>query len=423
MPSSAKTFRTRRPPRAPAVRALIDDVLTPAAGEIAERLARVIRRHDVASGHDVATMDDTSASCEANVRMQLAMWRNGQDPSYAEPPQAAIAYARFHARNHRSLADLLRIYHVGQEELMRIVRHELASHLPAETMFAALDQASAFVFTYNDAVLARLEQVHRQERETAERTTVARRRRTLAAILGGERIDARDAADGLGYDMRRHHLCVVLWGAAEDRLDAQAARIARAIGTGPPLTEPLGGAALAAWFGSWEPPDASSAAHPPRDDVRLAVGTVRWGIDGFRATHVEALAARRAALGCRLTEPAVDYPSLALAALLMADPERARTFVADELSALATDHGRDGMRRLRLTVETYFAERASVARTARRLRVHENTVSYRLRRAAEVLGRPLHERALELQVALMLARLLPEPDPDPPSRLEPEGES
>ncbi|UGS35726.1 PucR family transcriptional regulator [Capillimicrobium parvum] len=393
------------------VRALIDDVLAPAAGEIADRLARVIHRHDAAPGDDAGTIADTLASCEANVRMQLAMWRNGQDPSHAEPPEAAIAYARFCAREDRSLADLLRIYHIGQEELMRIVRHELASRLPAETMFAALDQVCTFVFTYNDAVLVRLEEVHRRERATAARTTVARRRRMLAAILAGEPADPCDAADCLGYDVRRHHLGVVLWGAEPDRLGAEAARLASTLGTGAPLTEPLGGSALAAWFGGWEPPDPA-LVRPADGGVRIALGTVRPGVEGFRATHADALVARRVSRECRLADPAVDYPALALAGLLIADAERARTFVADELGALAGGERPDAMHRLRMTLETYFAELASVARTARRLGVHENTVSYRLQRVCEIRGRPLTERTLELQAALRLARLFSEPETD-----------
>jgi DNA-binding PucR family transcriptional regulator len=82
----------------------------------------------------------------------------------------------------------------------------------------------------------------------------------------------------------------------------------------------------------------------------------------------------------------------------------------DEIGPLLAEGRSDAMRRVRETVATYFAELASVARTARRLGVHENTVQYRLQRAADILGRPLRERALELQVALVLARLLPERD-------------
>src|SRR4051812_43203063 len=41
---------------------LIDDVLAPAAGKIAERLAQVIHRHDPALGDDAETIAETLAS-------------------------------------------------------------------------------------------------------------------------------------------------------------------------------------------------------------------------------------------------------------------------------------------------------------------------------------------------------------------------
>ena len=168
---------------------------------------------------------------------------------------------------------------------------QLAAHLPPESVLAALDQASAFVFAYNDAVLGRLQEVHHREREAAARTTVARRRRTLAGVLAGEPMDPGPAGDRLGYDLRRHHLGLVLWDAQRSQLEDEAARIARALDAGPPLTEPVGGHALAVWLGAWTPPDAAvvasvlARAAPP---VRIAAGTPRPGIDGFRTTHSEA---------------------------------------------------------------------------------------------------------------------------------------
>jgi DNA-binding PucR family transcriptional regulator len=61
------------------------------------------------------------------------------------------------------------------------------------------------------------------------------------------------------------------------------------------------------------------------------------------------------------------------------------------------------MARLRATVRAYCEENASPVRTARRLGVHQNTIVYRVNRAEELLGRPIADRRLELEVALRLA--------------------
>ena len=84
------------------------------------------------------------------------------------------------------MAELLRVYRIGQEELLRILRHELVARLSAREMIAAIDQVSTFV-TSNDAILARLEETC--EQEACVRTSAATRRRVLDAILAGDAVD------------------------------------------------------------------------------------------------------------------------------------------------------------------------------------------------------------------------------------------
>ena len=63
-------------------------------------------------------------------------------------------------------------------------------------------------------------------------------------------------------------------------------------------------------------------------------------------------------------------------------------------------------------LRTYLDENGSRGRTAKRLSIHENTVSYRLRQAEELLGRSVDKRTLELRVALALADLVAETPAD-----------
>ena len=147
-----------------------------------------------------------------------------------------------------------------------------------------------------------------REREAAARTTVARRRRTLAGVLAGEPMDPGDAGDRLGYDMRRHHLGLRPVGRQRSTASrTRQPRIARALDAGAAAHRAARRPALAAWFGSVEPPDAGSRGLGPRPrgapgpDRRRA--RPRPGIDGFRTTHSEALAASRTAMDCRSPNP------------------------------------------------------------------------------------------------------------------------
>ena len=101
------------------------------------------------------------------------------------------------------------------------------------------------------------------------------------------------------------------------------------------------------------------------------------------------------------------YRDIALRSLATANIDQARTFVASELRALASRD--DTTRRLAATVRAYLDENGSRGRTAKRLSIHENTVTYRLRKAEELLGRSVEKRTLELRVALTLADLIAEP--------------
>jgi DNA-binding PucR family transcriptional regulator len=57
-------------------------------------------------------------------------------------------------------------------------------------------------------------------------------------------------------------------------------------------------------------------------------------------------------------------------------------------------------------LRVYLEERGARAPTATRLAIHPNTVSNRVRACEALIGRPLGERPVELQVALALAHTI-----------------
>ena len=106
-----------------------------------------------------------------------------------------------------------------------------------------------------------------------------------------------------------------------------------------------------------------------------------------------------ATLGRRRVGRLTRYGRVALSAFT-GDLDQARVFVERELGELAGDD--DVSLRLAATLRAYLDEQASRGRTAKRLGIHENTVSYRIRQAEEILGRGIGERTLDLRVALAL---------------------
>jgi len=142
---------------------------------------------------------------------------------------------------------------------------------------------------------------------------------------------------------------------------------------------------------------AATAAHPA---VRVAVGPIGPGVDGFRRSHFDAVATQRL-MSRRPDLRVARFADVQLVTLAIQDEQRAREFVARTLGALA-----DADRELRDTLCVYIGEQFSAARTARALYTHRNTVLNRLQRAQRLLPLPLTGHGLEVGTALEIAQWL-----------------
>jgi DNA-binding PucR family transcriptional regulator len=137
----------------------------------------------------------------------------------------------------------------------------------------------------------------------------------------------------------------------------------------------------------------------------MALGEPARGVAGFRASHEQAVHARRVArLEGRPAWGITRYGEVALQATVSTDIEQARAFAAHKLGRLFSDDEKS--RRLAATLEVYLGEQCSRIRAARRLGIHENTVSYRIRQAEEILGHSVQDDTLGLRVALAIAPML-----------------
>ena len=62
----------------------------------------------------------------------------------------------------------------------------------------------------------------------------------------------------------------------------------------------------------------------------------------------------------------------------------------------------ESMTRLRETLRTFLETNGSYTDAATRMHIHKNTVHYRVRKAEEVMGRPVTDGRLSIEVALLV---------------------
>jgi DNA-binding PucR family transcriptional regulator len=115
-------------------------------------------------------------------------------------------------------------------------------------------------------------------------------------------------------------------------------------------------------------------------------------------------AARVAALAGDSATAVTSYERVELVSLLASDLPRARRFVAAQLGPLASTS--EPAARLRETVLAFLVAGGSATHAAKELYVHQNTVTNRVKRAEELMGRRVNHSPVELVCALELAAAL-----------------
>lgn len=364
-------------------------------------------------GTDAELAAGLQSSAYDNFEQIFAMLASGTPVLEARAPAGAIDYAEIMVKRGQPLQTLLRAYRLGTMYFWRLWRREIVARLedPSDLM-AAVDHSMQFVFDYVDAVAEEVTEEYAIQRERWARSAAALRHETVERLLTGEGIDLDVAAQRLGYDLRRRHLGLVLWTTpeheAEDvihRLEEGALRLAATMGAPRPLLVPDGRTTLWAWIGFEQEPDRDLLDLAARDTdalrgLQAATGEVEEGIDGFVATHTEAQRAREMAERSGRRGQLVRYGRVVVASLLLADADRARRFVQRELGALTGED--DTTVRIRATLQVHLEEELRTGSTARRLGIHQNTVTYRVRQAEALLGRPVSERRYELETALRI---------------------
>jgi hypothetical protein len=310
-------------------------------------------------------------------------------------PSPSARNARVAARQGTPLPAVLQVYRtanaVFQEHVLLHAERVGASSALVRTVTQNL-------FAYYDWAILEVGREYAEERRSArEGGHRAWHERVRRVVEGRE-------DDDLGYGLAREHLGLVLDARCPGGV---AADIAEELGL-PVLSSVAPDGRTWAWLGADEESEALVHARLRALDVdgAIGVGDRQAGAQGFATTHRKADVALR--LGLMRDVPLSRYADVALEALAFGGQEMAADFVRAELGRLAETTER--AENLRQTVRAYFAAGNAAAAAAAELGVAERTVTYRLRRAEELIGRPLTGRRAELETALRLYDVVDAPE-------------
>lgn len=353
---------------------------------------------------ELAADAELQRDLRAAVRSQLGAFLGASGPSGDGPAEAPVsveahALARTVAQRGLELRVLTQLYHAGHRAMLSFAteflqQEELDPQFKLEVLTTMWSQTSELL----NSMLDELAVTYADERERLLQGAFASRVTTVREILDGGGGVAQSSGL-LGYPLRLAHTAVVAWVDDSTFFAGSLDRVMTRISGGRrTLSVPSG--AHGAW--SWVAQDDNGAWVIDRslipDGVRLAVGEPAPGIEGFRSSHREALAAQRIAEIGRRRDVVTSYADVELVSMLSADPQAMRGLVARELAGLL---GADAAsERLRDTVHTVMSCHGNHEAAARRLGIHKNTVRYRMQRVEDILGGDILARRLKLELAL-----------------------
>jgi len=272
-----------------------------------------------------------------------------------------------------------------------------------------IDDPTRVIHAYVDDVVEAVVARHGQVYAELHQTRREHRRRLLTQILDGSIDETTEELDReLGYSLADTHLALLIDDDHGSPSAADIAALRDVVDARGSLLVEHTARTWVVWLGR---PGGFESVHLERllallaaTGLTVAVGEPGEGLPGLRRTRQHALDAARVQRALGVDKRRCLWArEVRLEMLLLADRERAREFVADELAPLSASD--PFTRRLRETLLAWLTT-GSYNGAAACLGVHENTVRNRLRAAQELLGVSLVRRRTELVVALRLERVL-----------------
>jgi hypothetical protein len=395
--------------------ATVGERLCPRLIEIALDVRECIQAAVPALRGDERVTSLLEASVRENIDTMTHILRHGMRPEDADAPGAALEYGRRLAQRGVAIVALIRAYRVGQTRYLHRCLEEAMQQMGADEVDgAATVKIVQHVSEYIDRIVEQVVTAYEVAREEWLQNRGAVVAARVLSLLGERNVDIGAAESRLaGYRIRQQHIGAVIW--ADDPLTDVAPLTelrrftdlaAQALGCRErPLFVPYD--ETTAWI--WMPLGASNdtvrgsferALAETPSSVNAASGEPGHALEGFRRTHQQAVGAHAVALAAgsqrrRLT----PFREVAPLALMSADLDATRAWVAETLGPLALDDERHAL--LRETARVFLATGGSYTATADQLILHRNTAQYRIRKAEELRGRPFREGRLDVELALL----------------------
>lgn len=230
----------------------------------------------------------------------------------------------------------------------------------------------------------------------------------IQLIVGGAPMTQDIAEERLGYRMGRRHVALILWTDAPDQdgaLDEAVATLRAASRSGTMLVARATSASRWIWLSGQDVPDLHHVERAVADvrRVRAAVGRPGHGLEAFRSSHEDALAAHVMLTRLESDRRFTVYSDVELIDSLTKDRVGAQRFVTKTLGALATADAT-----LRQALLTYVQCGFNTTRAAARLYLHRNTVERRVSRANELSVVKVEDNPTYVAAALLVLELAPE---------------
>ncbi|MET7854390.1 helix-turn-helix domain-containing protein, partial [Streptomyces avermitilis] len=347
---------------------------------------------------DVTVIKILQASVAENVATLLHVFENDIPLERIEGPAAALEYARRLAQRGISLSAMVRAYRIGHWRFLQWCLDELKRQDADEDLATATNRRMLQVsFGYIDRVTEHVIVVYQLERDHWLLSQTAARAARVRDILTEKNVDLNWAEPALGYRLRQHHLGLVAWlptltggGEGLALLDRITNEIARKLGCpARPLFVPRD--AILSW--GWLPlgshsdvfwKQLSDVVERSDPSVHVCVGSVGYGIEGFRSTHRQAVRTQELAAAADPAPQFTDFSTVAPIALMATNIDDMRAWVWGILGPLAVDD--ENSARLRETAQIFLDTGCSYTATASAQILHKNTVQYRIRKAEEIMG-------------------------------------
>lgn len=328
-----------------------------------------------------------------------------------QPAPQIFDLARTLVRRGYELPLLLSVYRIGQRALWQFITGVLHEEvLDPAVRSAVLLRFWSHAAHWLDCTVEALIVVFTTEREQWQRGALARRAAVVNTILARKPIDIDSGAAVLSYPLQQHHIAFTL--NVDDRvpetdmqrlLESVARSLSTAIGGSRPLIVSSGARAAWCWAALPRPVAFIPDLECP-DGVRVTLGNCHPGLEGFRLSHTEAVAALRIAND--QSPRIIRFSDIEIACLAtgILGPEARVSFVRRELGELAV--AGEATERLRSTLRVYLKQGGDASLAGELLRLHPNTVRYRIRQAEKKIGHPIGQRRVQIELALEIVRFM-----------------